>query len=224
MSKQAVSKARTGILPSLFQEFFNLSVDIFYKNIGKKKTWHGKHVFAIDGSKLQLPNSKSNFEEFSEMFSVHNHDRKFSMAFTSMVYDVLEDYIVHASINPNLASERQATVNHLKTIENLGIYDNYFIVFNRGYYSEWLFRYCVSHSHSCVMRLKEKINISKASHGDTITILPGNAKERTEDIRIRVIAVPLESGETEYLATNIFDEVLKRKSQIQLGRKQNVHV
>ena len=56
------------------------------------------------------------------------------------------------------------------------------------------------------MRLKEKIKISRASHDDTITILPGNPKEGTEDIRIRVIAVPLESGETEYLATNIFDE------------------
>ena len=39
-----------------------------------------------------------------------------------------------------------------------------------------------------------------------MTFLPGNTKENTEDIKIRVIAVPLESGETEYLATNIFDE------------------
>ena len=173
VSKQAVSKARKGIRPSLFQELFN---------------------------------SKSNFKEFGEMFSAHNHDRKFSMALASMVYDVLEDYIIHASINPYLASERQAAVNHLKTIENLRIYNNSIIIFDRGYYAEWLFRYCVSHSHPCVMRLKEKIKISRASHGDTITILPGNPKEGTEDIRIRVIAVPLESGETEYLATNIFDE------------------
>ena len=50
--KQAVSKARSGIRPSLFLELFNLSVDLFYKNIGKRKTLHGFHVFAIDGSKL----------------------------------------------------------------------------------------------------------------------------------------------------------------------------
>lgn len=176
VSKQAVSKARKGIRPSLFQELFNLSVDIYYKTIGKRKTWHGKHIFAVDGSKVQLPNSKSNFKEFGEMFSAHNHDRKFSMALASMVYDVLEDYIIHASINPYLASERQAAVNHLKTIENLGIYNNSIIIFDRGYYAEWLFRYCVSYSHPCVMRLKEKIKISRASHGDTITILPGNLR------------------------------------------------
>lgn len=206
VSKQAVSKARSGILPSLFQELFNLSVDIFYKNIGKRKTWHGYHVFAIDGSKLQLPNSKSNFDEFSEMFSAHHHEKKFTMALSSMVYDVLDDYIIHASINPYLASERQAALNHLKTIENLNIYKNSVVVFDRGYYAEWFFRYCSGKGHPCVMRLKEKIKISRASHGDLITILPGNPKENTEDIKIRVIAVPLESGETEYLATNIFDE------------------
>ena len=84
-------------------------------------------------------------------------------------------------------AKRQAAVNHLKTIENLGIYNNSIVIFDRGYYAEWLFRYCVSHSHPCVMRLKEKIKISRASLGDTITILPGNPKEGTEDIRIRVV-------------------------------------
>ena len=140
------------------------------------------------------------------MFSAHHHERKFTMALASMVYDVLDDYIIHASINPYLASERQAALNHLKTIEDLGIYKDSVIVFDRGYYAEWLFRYCTSHDHPCVMRLKEKLKISKASHGNLVTFLPGNPKENTEDIKIRVIAVPLESGETEYLATNIFDE------------------
>jgi hypothetical protein len=31
VSKQAISKARQGIKPSLFSDLFNLSVDIFYK-------------------------------------------------------------------------------------------------------------------------------------------------------------------------------------------------
>lgn len=206
VSKQAVSKARSGILPSLFQELFNLSVDIFYKNVSRRKTWHGLHVFAIDGSKLQLPNSKSNFDEFVEMFSAHNPERKFTMALASMVYDVLDDYIIHASINPYLSSERQAALNHLRMIEDLGIYKNSVIIFDRGYYAEWLFRYCTAKDHPCVMRLHDKIRISRASHGDLTTILPGDPKKNTEDVKIRVIAIPLESSETEYLATNIFDE------------------
>lgn len=206
VTKQAVSKARSGIRPSLFQELFNLSTDLFYKHINTRKTWQGYHIFAIDGSKLQLPSSKSNFDEFIEMFSIHSRERKFSMALASMVYDVLDDYIIHASINPYLASERQAALNHLKTIESLGICQNSIIIFDRGYYSEWLLRYCVEHNHPCVMRLKEKVKMARASRGDTIITLPGDPKVKTSDIGIRVIAVPLESGETEYLATNIFDQ------------------
>lgn len=53
VSKQAVSKARSGIRPSLFLELFNLSVDIFYKNLDKRKTWHGLHVFAITTPKFK---------------------------------------------------------------------------------------------------------------------------------------------------------------------------
>ncbi len=140
------------------------------------------------------------------MFSAHNCDKKFSMALASMVYDVLEDYIIHASINPYLASERQAALTHLKIIEDLNIYQDSVVVFDRGYYAEWLFRYCASNGHPCVMRLMDKINIARASHGDTVVVLQDNPKEGTEDIKVRVIAVPLESGETEYLATNIFDK------------------
>jgi hypothetical protein len=128
------------------------------------------------------------------------------MALASMIYDVLDDYIIHASINPCIASERQAALNHLKIIENLGIYKNSVIVFDRGYYAEWFFRYCTANNHPCVMRLKERLKIAQAPHGDFITILPGNPKENTDNVKIRVIAVPLESGESEYLATNIFSE------------------
>jgi hypothetical protein len=55
------------------------------------------------------------------------------------------------------------------------------------------------------MRLKEGFNISKKCSGDIITILPGNKKDGTQDIKIRVIEVILDNGTKEYLATNLFD-------------------
>ena len=208
ISKQALSKARQGIRPSLFLEIFNLSVDLFYKNITNRKLWHGYHIFAIDGSKLQLPNSNSNFEEFGQMFSWQNPDRRWTMALGSVVYDVLDDYIVHASINPYLASERSAALEHLKTLEALDIYEDSIVIFDRGYYSEKLFRYCVAHGHFCLMRLKNNYTLSKSCHGNTVTILKGNTMEGTQDISIRVIEVTLDTGEKEYLATNLFDTAI----------------
>lgn len=208
ISKQAVSKARQGIHPSLFRDLFYLSVDLFYKNIEKRNTWHGFHLFAIDGSKFELPNSKSNFEFFGEMFGYPDPNRRFTMGLASIVYDVLDDYIVHASLHRYLASERSAALDHLKNLETLGIYQNSIVIFDRGYYSEDLFRYCNTHGHLCLMRLKEKIKIAKSCNGDSISILSGDKKKGTTDIKIRVIEVTLNDGSKEYLGTNVFDDSL----------------
>ena len=70
ISKQALSKARQFINPALFKELYYLSVDLFYKQLPSRKLWNGYHLFAIDGSKIELPNSKSNFEFFGEMFDI----------------------------------------------------------------------------------------------------------------------------------------------------------
>lgn len=209
ISKQAISHARQGINPTLFNELFNISVDAFYKNIPRLKTWHDLHIFAIDGSKFELPNSLKNFDYFGEMFTVFDHDRRYSQALVSIVYDVLDDYIVHGSINRFLTSERAAAEKHLGNLEALGIYKDSVVIFDRGYYSEKMFRYCVSHGHMCVMRLKEKLNLAKSAgkkNNDIMTILPGDPKECTEDIDIRVISVKLDTGEYEYLATNVFNK------------------
>lgn len=64
ISKQALSRARQFITPALFKELYYLSVDLFYKQLPSRKLWNGYHLFAIDGSKIELPNSKSNFEFF----------------------------------------------------------------------------------------------------------------------------------------------------------------
>lgn len=210
ISKQALSKARQGIKPSLFQEIFQISVDLFYKHITNRKLWHNYHIFAIDGTKLQLPNSTSNFAQYGEMFSKKNPKRRWTMALGSVVYDVLDDYVVHCSINRYLASERCAAIEHLKVLEALGIYDNSIVIFDRGYYSENLFRYCVSHGHLCVMRLRERYKIAKSCRGDTVVTLAGNPKDGTGDISIRVIEVTLDTGEKEYLGTNVFDKDITR--------------
>ena len=211
ISKQALSKARQFINPALFKELYYLSVDLFYKQLPSRKLWNGYHLFAIDGSKIELPNSKSNFEFFGEMFGYPDPSRRFTMGLGSIVYDVLDDYIVHASFQRYLASERSAALEHLHNLEDLNIYQNSVVIFDRGYYSEDMFRYCVEHQHLCLMRLKQNYNIAKKCSGDIITVLPGNEKDGTEDVRIRVIEVILNDGTKEYLATNLFDSHISQQ-------------
>lgn len=203
VSKQAVSKARQGIKPSLFKELFDVTVDAFSQSSIPLKLWRGKErVFAIDGSKIQLPNSSSNYKTFGEMFSKLNPARRWSMALISVIYDVTNDYICHGLVRPYLSSERAAAIDHCKDLETLGFLKGTVLVFDRGYFSEAMFRYFTNNGYFCVMRLKEDYRLSKSCSGDTTSFLEN---EDEELIRIRVLSVDLDNGTTEYLATNLFD-------------------
>ena len=43
--------------------------------------------------------------------------------------------------------------------------------------------------------------MAKSCTGDCIQILPGNPKEGTGDVSVRVIAIPLDGGETVFTVT-----------------------
>ena len=209
VSKQAVSKARQGIIPSLFKDLFSLSTDIFYKSIDKRKKWRDKfNIFAIDGSRISLPNSKSNFEKYSEMFSKKNPNRRWSMALCSTIYDVCNDHIVHGLLKNYYGSERRAAKEHCDDLENLGLFKDSVLIFDRGYYSQDMFRYFTKKNYRCVMRIRDKFKLAKNCKGDSIMTLKGDPEKGTCDIDVRVIAVKLDGGETEYLATNIYDTSL----------------
>ena len=141
--------------------FLTLSVDIFYKSIDKRKRWRDRfHIYAVDGSRISLPNSKSNFENYSEMFSKKNPKRRWSMALCSVIYDVCNDFIVHGLLKNYLGSERHAALQHCKDLESLNLFDNSILIFDRGYYSEDMFRYFSEKGYLCVMRLRDKYKVS----------------------------------------------------------------
>ena len=54
VSRQAVSKARKGILPDLFKELLDKQVEMVYTHLDCPKNWFGYRVFAVDGSTLEI--------------------------------------------------------------------------------------------------------------------------------------------------------------------------
>ena len=189
VTKQAVSKARQGILSSLFQDLFNVSVDTYYSSMDQLKKWRNRfRIFAVDGSRISIPNSKSNFENYGEMFSKQNPSRRWSMALCSTIYDVTNDIIVHGLLKRYLGSERDAALQHCAELEKLDLLKDSVIIFDRGYFSDAMFRYFSAKGYLCVMRIREGFNLAKKCTDDCILTLDGD--------------------ETEYLATSIFDETL----------------
>ena len=58
------------------------------------------------------------------MSSYPDPNRRYTMGLASIIYDVLDDYILHASIHKFLSSERAAALEHLKVLEDMGLYNN----------------------------------------------------------------------------------------------------
>lgn len=101
------------------------------------------------------------------------------MALGSTIYDVCNDVIVHGLLKRYLGSERAAAMQHCSELEALGLFQDAVIIFDRGYYSEDMFRYFSSKGYLCVMRIRERLKISKKCTGDCILTLPRNKKKGT---------------------------------------------
>lgn len=131
------------------------------------------------------------------------------MALCSTLYDVMEDMIIDCSLNPDLSSERSAALEHLNVFRSLDLADNSIIIYDRGYYSEKMYRFFAENNILCLMRLKENLVITRSESNDSIVMLSSNRTHSgttgSDPIPVRIIRVVLDSGVTEYLATNVMD-------------------
>ena len=112
VSRQAVSKARKGILPDLFKELFDQQIETVYQNISCSKNWFGYRVFAIDGSVIEIPLSNDTSAEFGAVTSCNNHDIFWVEGLLSTVYDVFLDQIVDGQIYAKGTGERDPAREH----------------------------------------------------------------------------------------------------------------
>lgn len=205
ISKQAVSKARKAVLPDLFRDMFRFSAKVFYQSGCKRKTWHGFHVFAIDGSKIQVPKTNDNANFFG---TCHNqfHSREDAMACISVLYDVLEDIMVDGIIQQYHRSERVAAREHLEYLESLKIIDKSVIVFDRGYPSYDFYKRITENGYYYLMRIQGKVkSLTELGKTDTITQYCPGYKKSESTVPVRVIHVILDDGTDECLVTNIMD-------------------
>lgn len=203
VSKQAISKARYGIGFELFREFFHCTSWYYYRNVGNRKKWKKQYyIFAIDGSQLEIPTSKSTFEDFGKKTDPKNPEYSWAMGSASVLLDVLEDIIVDAALEKLNTSEREMANRHLSRLHELGIAKDAIVVFDRGYYSADIYQECINTGCKCLMRLKSTSNLCRLAGSDELTVV--KAPDGTP-MECRVLKVTLKTGETEYLITNVLD-------------------
>lgn len=206
ISKQALSKARYGIRYELFRDLFEISSNYYYENISRRELWQNKyHVFAIDGSTQEVPSSESTFAEFGKLSDKKNPDLYWSMALSSVLYDVLEDVIVDAAIEKQFFSERELSLRHMSRLMDLDLDQDSIVIFDRGYYSAEIYEEWCTAECKVLMRLKHPNRLCELDGDDVVTCI---TMQDGTSVPCRVLKYVLPTGETEYLITNVMDSSL----------------
>jgi len=209
-SQQAFSKARAGIDHTIFRTCFERVLQFlcspdsldFHKRLGG--VW-GIQFIAVDGSKIPLPNRKQLLEKYGGM----GRDASSPTAIASIAYDVLNEMILDAQLEPLSVGERELAMRHVRTIKAKNMVDLRYsmFVFDRGYASRELITFMEKEINTrYLFRLREKFNtgIDALPVPERAGQVIDSCMELYEDVKVRVIRFLLPGGTMETLVTNDF--------------------
>ena len=213
ITKQGFSKGRRRIDPEAIAYLAGFTRDQFYST-AEARLWNGYRLLAVDGSKVNLPTSP----ELLEHFGCQRESGEQVQALASCLYDVLNSVVIHGLLEPVLSNERELAVRHLQAFAQTEAAKEAVpsvVLFDRGYPSARLIEELENAGMKYAMRCSSEFLRSVRHSGSDSTVSHQFAAIR-RTLRLRVLEVILDNGETEYIATNLFDEGLTVKDFQQL--------
>ena len=198
MSQQSFSEARQKLRWEACRALMDMSVSDVYS--GGCSTWYGYRAWAVDGSKMQLPSDPALLEQFGTT----GRGQSAVTAQSSCLYDVLNDMIADARLEPIKTDERTLAVMHIHHLNTMESFGNELIILDRGYPSFGLIKTFMEAGVRYLMRVPKNFNLDidgmpVGDHRYALTI----SGRKTQ---IRVIKFFLSSGETETLITDLLDK------------------
>lgn len=219
-TKQAFSEQRSKLKSSFFEDWNTLLIRSFYdKYAGAAKRWKDMLLYSIDGSSIPLPNSKALKEKYGSPGSRQGQSNP--AARICVLYDVLNELAIKSILHPYDQSEENVVLDVLAGEE----LSSCLLLFDRGYPSYWLMHCLISRQTHFVMRVPSNANnavkafIESDSTDKVVDLYPSyksiaRLKQLNIEItsktplKVRLVKVPLETGEVEILATNLYDSSL----------------
>jgi len=197
VSRQAYEAARDKVKSSAFAEIFDDGVRLALL-VDDHETFCGFRLCAIDGSTATMPESDALAEAYGPTTPVPGK----TYARISFCADVLNGIILDGKIVNYSIGERRLALEHVKKGDDPGrLY-----LFDRGYWDPKLISAMLAKSQSFLMRVARNavkaIVESESDSGDFVFKHEGD--ERT----LRYYKFELQSGEMEYLVTNVGREVI----------------
>jgi hypothetical protein len=216
--RSAVTKARAHVPWTAFEQVHQEAVKLAYEVWPTRETdtWQGLSVFAIDGSKYQLPATAAVRTAFDPTSGLeHPGKGHYPQCLVSTAYDVFRRLPVARTVQPMAeANEREEVKALLPQIPCGGV-----LLFDRGYPSYdllehlqheyqgmWVLRCPASHTFPAV---ESFLQSGKAEAMLTLTA------PKTEAIRLRAIRMDSPSGDVSVLLTNLPDDECFRAQAVQ---------
>lgn len=209
--KGALSKARKKLKYEAFVELNNSMNTKYYSNFSTQ-TWHGFNLVAVDGTTARVPDE----HEIVEHFGFWNVTKGYRCpkARASQLFDVLNKITLDAIISPKAEGERELAAYHF-----LKLMPTDLVLLDRGYPAFWLFKLILSMDANFCARISctkwkqirkfyrsgEDQRIIKIAPPPSSFLKCAELGLDKKPIKVRLIRVELETGETEILITSLTD-------------------
>jgi len=221
ISAQSLFDQRMKLSPLVFRDLNDSYLSAFYSNYpDETKLFNGYILLAIDGSDMEVPNTRACIENYGLS---GNSNSGVARASVSICYDLLNHHILDAIVDRYRVAEIGMAIRHIDRVENLVCPYGQIYIMDRNYVSLGFMQYFEQKGLKFLCRLKansyyieetsrmatldEIVEIKHTKHRlQRSRFLNEELFQATKSkthTRVRIVKYPLVSGETEYLITNI---------------------
>jgi len=132
ISKQGYLKQRRMLNPEVFA-YLNREYLVDFYTSKEPLLWNGLFVFAIDGSKAEVPNSDENRKAFGKSGNSNSRSGGQPRALVSGMYDVLNDFFLDIQIGGYTDGEAELAKHNILAFKEFMPDIPALVVFDRGY-------------------------------------------------------------------------------------------
>lgn len=212
-TKSAFVQCRKKIKPEVFKYLSDNLVEEFYTDNDESiKLWNGFRLLAVDGSRMTLPNT----QELEKIYGKTKNQSKTGVvqARVSVLYDVLNKFVIDGCLVPLSIGERKLALEHLEcsSTGDLIVYDRGYPSFNLIYEHyergiDFLIRSKVDFNNVTRTFYESGLstNMVKMYPGENTKLLDKPYSKNTSK-EVRLVRVELPSGEIEILITSLSDQ------------------
>ncbi len=211
-TQSAFIQSRNKIKPKVFKHLSSVLVTEFYTdNDLSIKLWNGFRLLAVDGSMINLPDTKELEDYYGRTRNQTNSG--VVQARTSVLYDVLNKIVIDSKLAPNHIGEILLAKEHLSYTKKGDL-----LIYDRGYPSFELIYLHNKLGVDYLFRVKSDFNnvvkafVQSGKTNQIVEIRPTQnrsfkdkdfTKESTE--KVRLIRVILDNGTCEILMTSLLN-------------------